>query len=64
MKGQKTDNAHETSGGGEVFGRTIKNKRKRKRPDNKVTFCYSGYTLKGIYFQKGKFSKNFKKEMK
>ena len=33
-------------------------------PDNKVTFCYSGYTLKGIYFQKGKFSKNFKKEMK
>lgn len=38
MKGQKTDNVHETSGGGEVFGRTIKNKRKRKRPDSKVTF--------------------------
>lgn len=37
MKGQKTDNAHETSGGNEVFGRTIKNKRKKKRPDNKVT---------------------------
>ena len=41
MKGQKTDNAHETSGGGKVFGRTIKNKRKRKRPDNKVTFKLS-----------------------
>ena len=34
------------------------------RTDNKVTFCYSGYTLKGIYFQKDKFLKNFKKEMK
>lgn len=37
MKGQKTDNARETSGGSDVFGRTIKNKRKKKRPDNKVT---------------------------